>query len=83
MCTIPRINRLAIASLLVAQIDYAFLNKIFEHATEPLSVILQLEAEKLARSANVPTSRDACVSPPIAKESTVKRALKSLELSVN
>ncbi|GJZ60805.1 hypothetical protein Tco_0616621 [Tanacetum coccineum] len=74
---------LAEASHLVAQIDYAFLNKIFEHATEPRSVILQLEAKKLARSANVPTSRDACVSPPIAKDSIVKPASKSLELFVN
>ncbi|GKG43647.1 hypothetical protein Tco_0482740, partial [Tanacetum coccineum] len=36
-------DRLAEASPLVAQTDYYFLNKISEHATEPLSVILQLE----------------------------------------
>ncbi|GJW34831.1 putative reverse transcriptase domain-containing protein [Tanacetum coccineum] len=47
-------DRLAEASLLVAQTDYAFLNKISEHATEPLSVILQLEPKKLACLANVP-----------------------------
>ncbi|GJX16924.1 hypothetical protein Tco_0217756 [Tanacetum coccineum] len=40
-------DRIAEASPLVAQTDYAFLNKIFEHATKPLSVILQLEPEKL------------------------------------
>ncbi|GJU31438.1 hypothetical protein Tco_1175027 [Tanacetum coccineum] len=74
---------LAEASSLVAQIDYAFLNKITEHATKPISVILQLEPEKLTRPANVPTSRDARVSPPIAKESIVTPASKSLELSTN
>nr|GEU32793.1 retrotransposon protein, putative, unclassified [Tanacetum cinerariifolium] len=37
------ILRLAKASPLVAQTYYAFLNKISEYATEPLSVILQLE----------------------------------------
>ncbi|GKD15616.1 hypothetical protein Tco_1200023 [Tanacetum coccineum] len=47
-------DRLVEASPLVAQTDYAFLNKILEYAAEPLSVILQLEPEKLARSANVP-----------------------------
>ncbi|GKC36582.1 hypothetical protein Tco_1048966 [Tanacetum coccineum] len=50
-----------------AATDYAFLNKISEYAAEPLSTILQLEPEKLARPVNVPASRDACVSPPIAK----------------
>ncbi|GJW76062.1 hypothetical protein Tco_0137744 [Tanacetum coccineum] len=56
---------------------------IFEHATEPLSVILHLEAEKLARPANVPTPRDTRSSPPIAKESTMTHVSKYLELSVN
>ncbi|GKD63693.1 hypothetical protein Tco_1305801 [Tanacetum coccineum] len=56
---------------------------ISEHATEPLSVILQLEPEKLARPTNVPPSRDARVSPPTIKESTVTHASKSLELSTN
>nr|GEX06175.1 hypothetical protein [Tanacetum cinerariifolium] len=41
-------ERLSKAFPLVAQTDYAFLNKIFEYATEPLSVILQLEPEKLS-----------------------------------
>ncbi|GJS59712.1 hypothetical protein Tco_0654496 [Tanacetum coccineum] len=63
-------DRLVEASPLVAQTDCAFLNKISEHATEPLSVILQLEPEKLARSANVLIPRDTRASPPIAKEST-------------
>ncbi|GKE36580.1 hypothetical protein Tco_1459985, partial [Tanacetum coccineum] len=76
-------DRLAKASLLVAQTDYAFLNKISDHATEPLSVILQIEPKKLAGLTNVPTSRDARVSLSIAKESTVTPAFKSLELSTN
>ncbi|GJZ57727.1 hypothetical protein Tco_0613221 [Tanacetum coccineum] len=76
-------DRLAEASPLVAQTDCAFLNKISEHATEPLSVILQLEPEKLARSANVPIPKDTRASPPIAKESTVTHVSKSFELSVN
>ncbi|GKB76460.1 hypothetical protein Tco_0943355 [Tanacetum coccineum] len=61
----------------------SFLNKIFEHASEPLSVILQLEPEKLVRPANIPILRDAHVSPPITKELTVTPASKSLELSTN
>ncbi|GKA02751.1 hypothetical protein Tco_0675532 [Tanacetum coccineum] len=76
-------DRLAEASPHVAQTDYAFLNKISEHAAEPLSVILQLEPEKLVRPTNVPTPRDARVSPLVAKESTVTPASKSLELSAN
>ncbi|GKG08697.1 hypothetical protein Tco_0334529, partial [Tanacetum coccineum] len=74
---------LAEASPLVAQTDYAFLNKISEFAPEPLSVILQLEPEKLVFPANVPTSRDAHVSSPIAKESTVTLASESFELFAN
>ncbi|GJW73890.1 hypothetical protein Tco_0133260 [Tanacetum coccineum] len=37
----------------------------------------------LTRSANVPTSRDACVSPPIAKELTVIPSSGPLKLSAN
>ncbi|GJV01047.1 hypothetical protein Tco_1334616 [Tanacetum coccineum] len=59
-----------------------FMPGIFEHATEPLSVILQLELEKLVRPSNVPASREVRVSPP-TKESTVTPASKSLELSTN
>ncbi|GJX96776.1 hypothetical protein Tco_0352574 [Tanacetum coccineum] len=77
------VDRLAEASPLVAQTDYAFLNKIFKHDAEPLSVILQLEPGKLVCPANVPTPRDARVSPPVAKESTVTPVSKSLELSAN
>ncbi|GKF52331.1 hypothetical protein Tco_0148798, partial [Tanacetum coccineum] len=76
-------DRLVEASPLVAQTDYAFLNKISEHVTEPLSVILQLELEKLARPVNVPILRGTRVSPPIAKESTVTPVSESLELSAN
>ncbi|GKA90301.1 hypothetical protein Tco_0812171 [Tanacetum coccineum] len=53
-------------------------SKIYEHATEPLSVILQLEPKKLVRPANVPASREARVSPP-TKESIVTPAFKYLE----
>nr|GEY14323.1 hypothetical protein [Tanacetum cinerariifolium] len=67
----------------VAQTDYAFLNKISEHAVEPLSVILQLEPKKLASPANVPASKDACVSPSITKESTMTLASTSLKLLSN
>ncbi|GJW07623.1 hypothetical protein Tco_1570046 [Tanacetum coccineum] len=75
-------DRLAEASILVAQTDYAFLNKISEHATEPFSVILQLEPEKLVCPANILASREVRVSPP-PKELTVTPASKSLELSTN
>nr|GEU93328.1 hypothetical protein [Tanacetum cinerariifolium] len=60
-------ERLAEAFPFVAQTDYAFLNKIYEYAAEPLSVILKLEPEKLAYPANVPILRDTRVSPLIAK----------------
>ncbi|GKC74699.1 hypothetical protein Tco_1120582 [Tanacetum coccineum] len=76
-------ERLAKASSLVAQTDYAFFNNISEYVVEPLSVILQLEPKKLVRPTNVPIPRDICVSPPIAKESTVTPVPKSLELSAN
>ncbi|GJX55220.1 hypothetical protein Tco_0285117 [Tanacetum coccineum] len=56
---------------------------IYKLAVEPLSVILQPEPEKLVRPANVPASRDARVTLPIAKDSTVTSASESLELSAN
>ncbi|GJU89777.1 hypothetical protein Tco_1302200 [Tanacetum coccineum] len=55
----------------------------FMPATKPLSVILQLEPEKLARLANIPPSRDAHVSLPTIKDSTVTPASKYLEFSTN
>ncbi|GKD59316.1 hypothetical protein Tco_1296825 [Tanacetum coccineum] len=73
-------GRLTEASSLVAQTDYDFLNKISEHAIEPLSIILQLEPKKFAHPNNVPASRNARVSPPFAKESTITPASASLEL---
>ncbi|GKE11338.1 hypothetical protein Tco_1414889, partial [Tanacetum coccineum] len=76
-------ERLAEASPLVAQTNYAFLNKIYEYVAEPLSVILQLEPEKLVRPASIPIPRDTHVSPPIAKESTVTPVPKYLELPAN
>nr|GEX45202.1 hypothetical protein [Tanacetum cinerariifolium] len=68
---------------LVAQTDYAFLNKIFEYAAKPLSVILQLEPKKLVHLANVPILRGTRVSPTIAKELTVTYVSESLELFTN
>ncbi|GJZ33521.1 hypothetical protein Tco_0578957 [Tanacetum coccineum] len=56
---------------------------ISEHASEPLSVILQLEPENLTRPAKRHPRKVACVSPPITKESTVTPTFKSLELSTN
>ncbi|GJV89387.1 hypothetical protein Tco_1533325 [Tanacetum coccineum] len=56
---------------------------ISEYATKPLSVILQLEPEKLVRLANVPIPRGTRVSPSIAKESTMTPIFESLELSTN
>nr|GEY90814.1 hypothetical protein [Tanacetum cinerariifolium] len=76
-------SRLVEASPLVAQTDYTFLNKISEHDIEPLSIILQLEPEKLARSVNISASRDAHVSPHVVKESTVTHVSASLELPSN
>nr|GEV37162.1 hypothetical protein [Tanacetum cinerariifolium] len=54
-----------------------------EAQAEPLSVILQLEPEKLARPANVLASRDTCFSPPLVKRSTVTHVSESLELPSN
>nr|GEV66340.1 hypothetical protein [Tanacetum cinerariifolium] len=68
---------------LLLKLIMPFLNKIYEHATKPLSVILHIKPEKLAHLTNVPPSRDACVSPPITKESNMTPASKSLELSTN
>ncbi|GJZ17696.1 hypothetical protein Tco_0553819, partial [Tanacetum coccineum] len=45
-------------------------NTIADHAMDPVFVILQLEPEKLARLASVPTPRDTRVSPLLTKEST-------------
>ncbi|GJZ45463.1 hypothetical protein Tco_0593059 [Tanacetum coccineum] len=59
-----------------------FRGRLYLITDEPLSVILQLEPEKLVCLANIPTLRDARVSPPV-KESTVTPAFESLELSAN
>nr|GEV38289.1 hypothetical protein [Tanacetum cinerariifolium] len=67
----------------VAQTDYAFLNKIFEYAAKPLSVILQLKPENLVHPTNVPIPKDPHVSSPIAKESSVTPVPKSFELFAN
>ncbi|GJX13153.1 hypothetical protein Tco_0204911 [Tanacetum coccineum] len=56
---------------------------ISKYAAEPLSVILQIELEKLVCPASILIPRDTCVSPPIAKESTVTPVPKSLELPAN
>ncbi|GKE34917.1 hypothetical protein Tco_1454239 [Tanacetum coccineum] len=49
-------GRLAEASPLVAQTDYP--GQISDHATDPLSAILQLEPKKLARPGGVSASKD-------------------------
>ncbi|GJV13381.1 hypothetical protein Tco_1354922 [Tanacetum coccineum] len=54
-----------------------------EHAAKPLSVILHLEPEKLTHPDNVLALRNARVSPPFAKESTVTPASAFLELPYN
>nr|GEX15902.1 hypothetical protein [Tanacetum cinerariifolium] len=54
-----------------------------KYAAKPLSVILQLELEKLVRPASVPIQRDTLVSHPIAKDSTMTSISKSIELSAN
>ncbi|GJX54794.1 hypothetical protein Tco_0283163 [Tanacetum coccineum] len=56
---------------------------IFEHAAEPLYVVLQLEPEKLACPANIPALKDVRVSPHVVKESTVTPTSASLELLSN
>ncbi|GJR08230.1 hypothetical protein Tco_0790882 [Tanacetum coccineum] len=71
------------AAVLKKMAHYVLAHRISEYASEPLYVILQLKPEKLARSANVLASRDARVSPPIVKESTVTPAFESLELPAN
>ncbi|GJZ26591.1 hypothetical protein Tco_0570844 [Tanacetum coccineum] len=64
-------GRLVKASPLMAMTDYPFFNKVSDCASHPLSAILQLEPEKLARSHDVSNLKDTRVSPPIAKESIV------------
>ncbi|GJT18571.1 hypothetical protein Tco_0877277 [Tanacetum coccineum] len=46
-------GRLLRATPLIATMDYPFLNKIVDHSAHPLSVLLELEPEKLARPAPV------------------------------
>nr|GEV14118.1 hypothetical protein [Tanacetum cinerariifolium] len=65
---------------LVASTDYPFLNKLFDHATHPLSTILQLEPEKLARSKIVHAPKVVVISPFSHKESTVVPVPSSMEL---
>nr|GEW48497.1 hypothetical protein [Tanacetum cinerariifolium] len=72
-------DRLTEASSLIAQTEYSFLNTITEHAMDPVSIILQLEPEKLAHPMSVPTLRDTRVSPLLTKESTVTLVCSSLE----
>ncbi|GJW83925.1 hypothetical protein Tco_0157070 [Tanacetum coccineum] len=56
---------------------------IFEYDAEPLSVILQLEPEKLVHPANVPIPRDTRVSPPIAKESIMTPNEEQVSVAVD
>ncbi|GJV24440.1 hypothetical protein Tco_1377135 [Tanacetum coccineum] len=75
--------RMASAAAKPCQGDSLEFYLITGNILQPLSVILKLKPEKLARLANISTSRDARVSPPITKESTVTPASKSLQLSTN
>nr|GEY00778.1 hypothetical protein [Tanacetum cinerariifolium] len=55
----------------------------FVDVLEKISQFAPEAQEKLACLANVPASRDACVSPSVVKESTMTPASASLELPSN
>nr|GEW03462.1 hypothetical protein [Tanacetum cinerariifolium] len=57
--------------------------RVYDCASHPLSAILQLEPEKLARSDDVSAPKDTYVSPLVAKESTVTHVSSYLELPSN
>nr|GEU86630.1 hypothetical protein [Tanacetum cinerariifolium] len=61
-------SSLLVMSLAEFRVDSSLwlpVNKISDHAVDPLSVILHLELEKLARSSNVPILKDTRVPPPM------------------
>ncbi|GJW39569.1 hypothetical protein Tco_0065414, partial [Tanacetum coccineum] len=72
--------RMVEATPLVVTTDYPFLKKIIDHSASPLSVLVKLEPDRLARPATVPALRVIGVSPPSMKESTVIPAPSSMEL---
>nr|GEX14488.1 retrovirus-related Pol polyprotein from transposon TNT 1-94 [Tanacetum cinerariifolium] len=71
---------IAEATLLVATTDYLFLNKVAAYSTQPLSVIVDLEPDRLAHPAVVLAPRADGVSPPLTKELTVTPAPSSAEM---
>ncbi|GJS68848.1 hypothetical protein Tco_0683413 [Tanacetum coccineum] len=73
-------GRLLKATSLVATIIYPFLNKFEDHSAHPLSFIVEVEPDRLARLAVVPTPRVVSVSPPLLKELNITPAPSSVEL---
>ncbi|GJW83958.1 hypothetical protein Tco_0157103 [Tanacetum coccineum] len=71
---------LAEATPLIANTDYPFLNKVFAYSAQPLSAIVDLEPDRLARPTVVLAPRAAGVSPPLTKELTVTPAPSLVEL---
>nr|GEW23557.1 hypothetical protein [Tanacetum cinerariifolium] len=76
-------GRLLEATLLVATANYPFLRKITDRSAHPLSVLLELELEKLACPDVVPTPKVAGVCPPSPRDSTVTPASSYNEDWVN
>ncbi|GKE34622.1 hypothetical protein Tco_1453944, partial [Tanacetum coccineum] len=76
-------GRLVEATPLVATTDYPFLKKIFDHAAHPLSAILNLEPENLARLEVIPSPKTTRVSPSLTRESTVILVSSSCDFPSN
>ncbi|GJW27050.1 hypothetical protein Tco_0040861 [Tanacetum coccineum] len=63
-------GRLLKATPLVATVDYPILDKIVDHFTHPLSVLIELGFKRLACPAPIPAPKVAGVSSPALREST-------------
>ncbi|GKG57962.1 hypothetical protein Tco_0589573, partial [Tanacetum coccineum] len=61
---------------------YPFLNKFDDHSAHPLSFIVEVEPDRLARLAVIPTTRVVGVSPPLSKELNIAHAPSSVELLI-
>nr|GEY58550.1 hypothetical protein [Tanacetum cinerariifolium] len=68
-------GRLIKVTPLIATTDYLFLNKVANYSAHPMSAIMELEPDRLACTAVVPTPKVVGVSPLLLKELTVKPAL--------
>ncbi|GKB54123.1 hypothetical protein Tco_0904876 [Tanacetum coccineum] len=78
---VPRAQgRLIKVTHLVATTDYPCLNKVVDHSAHPLFAIIELEPDRLACAAVVPTPRVVGVSPPFLKELTVTSTPSLVEL---